>query len=164
MIALLEVKLADNQARYGFDVVTLNHIEAEFLYGLHKLAPNTATYDALCHAIWGKRHRPAGWLRQLATTAAALRVKIAPWGFAILCHSRIGYRLIHEPMHAGAKSWRGDEELLLCKLAADGMSAQDMVAHLPRHNAKAIRGKLWRMRKAAVIRSQETHPMTEKAA
>lgn len=164
MIALLEVILADNQARYGFDVVTLSHIEAEFLYALSKPAPNTATYDALCHAIWGKHHRPAGWLRQLASTAAALRVKIAPWGFAILCHCRIGYRLIHEPLHAGGRSWREDEELLLREMAAEGVPAHDMAAHLPRHNVKAIRGKLCRMRKAAAALARETHPMTGRAA
>jgi hypothetical protein len=178
VIAMLEVKLADNQALYGFDAVALKHTEAEFLFALRQPAPNTVTYDALCRAIWGK-YPPAGWLRQLASTAAALRVKLAPWGFAILCHSRIGYRLIHEPVHAGVRSWRRDEELLLRKLVAEGMRASDMVAYLPRHDAQAIRQKLVRLRRSEAkadpscrplgtgpdrIRSHEKDLLTEKAA
>jgi hypothetical protein len=163
MIALLEVILADNQARYGFDVVTLAPMEAEFLFALNAKAPLTASYDDLSQAIWGKRP-PEGTLRMLASTAARLRIRIAPWDFAILCQSRIGYRLIHAPAHAGIRSWREDEELLLREMAADGMPAHDMVAHLPRHDVKAIRGKLCRMRKAAAIRSRETSSMTGRAA
>jgi hypothetical protein len=95
MIALLEVILADNQARYGFDVVTLAPMEAEFLFALNAKAPLTASYDDLSQAIWGKRP-PEGTLRMLASTAARLRIRIAAWDFAILCQSRIGYRLIRD--------------------------------------------------------------------
>lgn len=147
-MSLLNVNLTDNLAYYGFDVVTLAPMEAEFLFALNAKAPLTASYDDLSKAIWGKR-LPDGTLRMLASTAARLRVKIAPWDYAILCHSRIGYRLIHDPAHAGIRSWRGDEELLLCKLAAEGMSAAEMVAHLPRHDVKAIRGKLCRLKRGS---------------
>lgn len=147
-MTLLDVSLPGNLVRYGFEETALEPTETEFLFTLNAVAPLTVPYHALSFAIWGKQV-PSNALRMLASTAARLRVKLAPWGFAILCQSRIGYRLIHDPAHAGMRSWRGDEELLLCKLDAQGMRAAEMVAYLPRHDAKAIRGKLCRLKRAS---------------
>lgn len=144
----LEVDLASNLARYGGDAVTLAPMEAEFLYAVNEAAPDTAAYETLRHAIWGRRAAPASWLRDLAAAAARVRARIAPWDFAILCQSRIGYRLVRNPVLAGGRLWRGDEELLLAALEAAGMTLHEMAAHLPRHSPRCIGQKLRRMKRA----------------
>jgi hypothetical protein len=144
----LEVNLVANLVYWGNDVLTLGFIEAELLHVLNAGAPQTVAYETIRRAIWGRGLLPANWERDLASAAARLRVKIAPWDFAILCQSRIGYRLIHNPVMAGRRGWRGDEELLLCKLAAEGLKPTAIAARLPRHTAYSVKQKLVRLKRA----------------
>jgi hypothetical protein len=147
----LEVNLVANLVYWGNDVVTLGFIEAELLHTLNASAPDTADYDAIRRAIWGRGVLPANWERDLASAAARLRVKIAPWGFAILCQSRIGYRLVQNPVMAGRRGWRGDEELLLCKLVAEGLKPTAIAARLPRHSVNSVKQKLVRLKRASGV-------------
>lgn len=146
-MTLLDVNLPGNLVYYGFDVAVLAPLETEMLFALNAGAPLTVSYGDLAQAVWGKR-APSCWLRELAGTAARLRVKLAPWDFAILCQSRIGYRLIHDPVHSGSRFWRGDEEALLCQLHAEGAARDEIARRIPRHCRRAIRNKLVRLKRA----------------